>query len=128
MRSSYAIVHLRCSLAFVVRQNSRFRAKLSGDTPAIAARPHINRGAQGEASQRALLKRLETGPEFGSPARFWTRSHKEVSIAAKLTLMDASIGSRSSSLPACSAIVANDRACSLRTSCSLLSKGLGARF
>src|SRR5260221_13204631 len=91
----------------------------------IPAVPHIDRSPQDESRQPLLFRRLEADSEFGSPARLWTRSRRDVSIAARLILMDMSIGDRPSSLPTCSAIVASDRDCSLRTSCSLLSKALG---
>src|SRR2546427_278133 len=71
-----------------------------------------------------LFRRLEGASEFGSSAWLWTRSRRDVSIAARLILRDVSIGDRPSSLPTCSAIVASDRDCSLRTLCSLLSRSL----
>src|SRR6266576_6240680 len=113
----------------IVNQGRRKVVSQFGDTTRgkMPGQGDRTRGALGSC-QRVLFKRLEAGPELGSPGRLWTGSRKDVSIEARLILMDARIGSRSSSLPACSAIVASDRDCSLRTSCSLLSKGLGASF
>src|SRR6266853_4267400 len=90
--------------------------------------PALIRVRRAEPYQPVLFRRLEGASEFGSPARLWTRSRRDVSIAARLIRMDARIGGKSSSLPTCSAIVASARDCSLRTSCSLLSTGLGAVF
>src|SRR4029077_257660 len=51
-----------------------------------------------DSSQPVLFRRLEPDSEFGSPALLWTKLRRDVSIAARLVLMDASIGGRSSSL------------------------------